>query len=124
MKMAKSDRRLMIWAGLILLPIIVALSLVPQNEQESGVPSTYSAQSRGAKAAFLLLLEQGYDAERWERPPDELPADSANTVLVPAYPTDYPTSEEKDALQRYLDQGGKILATGSSSASYLPLAHT
>jgi hypothetical protein len=123
MKMAKSDRRLMIWAGLILLPIIVALSLVPQNEQESGVPSTYSAQSRGAKAAFLLLLEQGYDAERWERPPDELPADPANTVLVLAYPTDYPTSEEKDALQRYLDQGGKILATGSSSASYLPMAH-
>src|SRR5258708_990637 len=102
MKMAKSDRRLMIWAGLILLPIIVALSLVPQDEQESRVPSTYSAQSPGAKAAFLLLQEQGYDAERWERPPWDLPTDAANTVLVLAYPTDYPTGEEKDALHRYL----------------------
>jgi len=123
MKMAKSDRRLMLWAGLILLPIIVALSLIPQSEQESEVPSTYSAQSPGAKAAFLFLQEQGYDAERWERPPDELPADAANTVLVLAFPTDYPTSEEKNALQRYLSQGGRILATGSSAGSYLPLAH-
>jgi hypothetical protein len=123
MKMAKSDRRLMMWAGLILLPIVIALSLVPQNEEESRVPSTYSAQSPGAKAAFLLLQEQGYDAERWERPPSDLPTDAANTVLVLAYPTDYPTSEEKDALQRYLNLGGKILATGATTDFYLPMAH-
>lgn len=123
MKMARSDRRLMLWGGSGLLIIIIALALAPQNEQESLVPSTYSAQSPGAKAAFLLLQEQGYDAERWERPPDELPTDASKTVLVMAYPTTYPTSEEKDALQRYLDQGGKILATGSTSGSYLPMAH-
>ncbi len=123
MKMAKSDRRLMLWAAGILLPIIIALALVPQNEAESRVPSTYSAQSRGAKVAFLLLQEQGYDAERWERPPGDLPSDPANSVLVLAYPSDYPTSEEKDALQRYLNLGGKILVTGSSAGSYLSEVH-
>ena len=124
MKLAKSDRRLMIWAAVVLVPIVVVLALVPQSEQESSVPSTYSAQSRGAKAAFLFLQEQGYDAERWERPPGDLPEDPANTVLVLAYPIDYPTSEEKDDLQRYLNQGGKILATGSSVNPFLPMAHT
>ncbi|HJX85365.1 MAG TPA: DUF4350 domain-containing protein, partial [Candidatus Angelobacter sp.] len=124
MKLAKSDRRLMIWAVVILVPIVIALALVPQSEQESGIPSTYSAQSRGAKAAFLFLQEQGYDAERWEKPPRELPADPANTVLILAYPTDYPTSEERDDLQRYLNLGGKILATGSSVDAFLPQAHT
>lgn len=116
----KSDRRLLMWVGAIILPIIIALALVPQNEEESSVPSSYSAQSRGAKAAFLLLQEMGYQAERWDDPPGELPEKAEGTVLVLAYPFRNPTSEDKSALSSYLVRGGKVLVTGSSAALYLP----
>ena len=122
MKIERSDRRLLIGAGVFLLLVIVALALVPQDEEESSVPSSYSAQSRGAKAAFLLLQESGYNVARWERPPAELPSEPAHTVLVLAAPFRPISRDEKNALQTYLGRGGRILATGSRVSSYLPQA--
>ena len=55
MKIERSDRRLLIWAGAFMLLLILALTFFSQDEEESGIPSTYSAQRGGAKAAFLLL---------------------------------------------------------------------
>ncbi|MGC2694934.1 MAG: DUF4350 domain-containing protein [Candidatus Angelobacter sp.] len=120
----KSDRRLLMWAALFLLPVIIALAFLSQEEEESGVPSTYSAQTRGAKAAYLLLEDLGYKVERWEQSPTELPADPEKSVLVLANPFRPPSREEKNALQTYLSRGGKILATGSSPWLYLPQAET
>ncbi len=122
MKIEKSDRRLLIWAALLLLPVIVALAFLSQEEEESSVPSTYSAQSRGAKAAYLLLEDLGYKVERWEQSPTELPAEPANTVLVLAGPFRFPTPEQKNALQLYLSRGGKILAAGAYAWVFLPQA--
>jgi hypothetical protein len=122
MKVAKSDRRLLMWAAAILVPIVIALAIVSQPDEDSGVPSTYSAKTKGAKAAFVLLQEAGYDAQRWERSPADLPIDSGSTVLVLAGPTDYPSREEKEALERFLDHGGTIVATGSFSSFFLPEA--
>src|SRR5215467_3275354 len=124
MKVEKSDRRLLMWAALIFVPLIAALAFLSQEEQESSVPSTYSAQSRGAKAAFLLLEDMGYKVDRWEQPPTELPAEAANTVLVLAGPYRPPRPQDKDALQLYLSHGGKIVATGSYAPFFLPRAET
>jgi hypothetical protein len=124
MKIERSDRRLLIWAGVFVLLIIIALVLVSPDQEESGVPSTYSAQSRGAKAAFLLLQESGYNVERWEQSPTGLPADPTHTVLVLASPFRVPTRDEKNALQIFLSQGGKILTTGGNISFYLPDADT
>ena len=124
MKIEKSDRRLLIWAGVFMLLVIAALAFLSQDEEESSVPSTYSAQSRGAKAAFLLLREAGYKVERWEQPPVELPADPAHTVLVLASPFRSPSRDDRNALQTYLSRGGKILATGSRASLYLPQVET
>lgn len=122
MKIERSDRRLLIWAGVFILFIIVALTFLSQDEEESGIPSTYSAQRSGAKAAFLLLQQSGYKVQRWEQAPSDLPADPVHTVLVLASPFRAPTHDEKNALQTYVDRGGKILATGRSAAIYLPQA--
>ncbi|HEX7288288.1 MAG TPA: DUF4350 domain-containing protein [Candidatus Angelobacter sp.] len=118
----RSDRRLLIWASAILLPLIAAVALLSDNEEESSVPSTYSAQSSGAKAAYLLLEEQGYQVERWTRSPLQLPQDAAGTVYVLAGPWGLPKSEEKNALQNYLTRGGRILATSYTAARFLPQA--
>ncbi len=122
-RLEKSDRRLLMWAAAILLPIMVALAISsPSEEQDSGIPSTYSAQTSGAKAAYLLLQDLGYQVERWEQPPSELPVDAANTVLVLARPHHPPSQSEKNELQTYLSRGGKILATGATAENYLPQA--
>jgi hypothetical protein len=122
MKIERSDRRLLIWAGVFMLLIIIALTFLSQEEEDSGIPSTYSAQRYGSKAAFLLLQQSGYKVQRWEQSPADLPADPEHTVLVLASPFRAPTSDEKNALQTYLNRGGKILATGRSASIYLPKA--
>src|SRR5215471_14655268 len=122
MKIEKSDRRLLIWAGVFMLLVIVALAFVTEDEEESSVPSSYSAQSKGAKAAFLLLQDAGYNVERWEHSPADLPEEPAHTILVLASPFRAGSSDERNALQTYLSRGGKILATGFSASFYLPQA--
>src|SRR5215813_12949516 len=106
MRIDKSDRRLLIWAGALLLPVVIALAFLSQEEEENFIPSTYSAQSRGGKAAYLLLGDLGYKVERWERSPAELPVHPEHTVLVLASPFRPPLPEEKNALQKYLSLGG------------------
>ena len=118
----KSDRRLLMWAGIILLPIVVLLAMFSGPEEEgAGYPTTYSAQTGGAKGAYLFLKEQGYNVERWEQAPEELPDAAANTVLVLAGPFGSPTKEEKNFLHMYLNRGGKILSTGYSGSMFLPI---
>lgn len=116
----KSDRRLLMWTGLILLPIIVVLAFLSDNDEDSGIPSTYSAQSSGARAAYLFLSEEGYNVEQWESPPEELPRDAHNTVLVLASPFGTPTPRQKAELVLYLSHGGRILATGYNVTWFLP----
>jgi hypothetical protein len=119
-KLDKSDRRLLVWTGAILIPLVVLLALLSDNQEDSGIPSTYSSMSSGAKAAYLYLKEEGYNVERWENPPDELPKEARNTILVMASPGGFPSSTEKNALQLYLTRGGRILATGSTATRFLP----
>lgn len=121
-KLEKSDRRLLMWAALIFLPLIAALALLSTAENDTGIPSSYSAQASGAKAAFLLLEDLGYDAQRWEQPPTELPGDASHTVLVLASPARLPSPEEKAALENYVTRGGRILLTGSTANLYLSRA--
>ena len=107
------DRKLLIGVGatlLVLLTLVAVLS--PGEESDSGIPSTYSAKSNGAKAAFLLLEDLGYKAERWERPPEDLPREPQGTILVLASPTKFPDAAQKRELQRYVASGGRILAAG------------
>lgn len=122
LNLAKSDRRLLLWAGAILIPLVAAMALLSSSDEESMVPSTYSAQSHGAKAAYLLLEEQGYKVERWMHSPQRLPGDAANTVYILAVPTSAPSRDEKNVLQAYLARGGKILAVGFTASLFLPQA--
>ena len=82
------DLRFLIGAG-VLMVVLLALTftLGPAPAQQSiGYPSSYSPEWAGAKAAFLLLQEQGYRVERWEKSPEDLPAQSEGAVLVLAEP--------------------------------------
>lgn len=120
LKLEKSDRRLLLWAAGVLLPLVVLLAVLSNSRQESFVPSTYSAQSHGAKAAYLLLKERGYDIERWEKSPADLPKNPEGAVLVLAVPLQAPTLDEKNELQTFIGRGGRMLAVGPSAKPFLP----
>ena len=122
MNLSSSDRRLLLWAAVIVTVLVIALAVFSSSQQESEVTTSYSADSAGAKAAFMLLQQQGYKVERWEQSPNQLPADVANTTLVLASPFNPPSKQEKISLQLFLSRGGRILATGYTASPFLPQA--
>lgn len=123
LNIAPSDRKLLLWSAAILLPVIGALAILSGVEQEeTGVPSTYSTQSQGAKAAYLLLQALHYRVERWNQPPAELPSDPRNVVLILANPSPAALNGRDDALAltTFLGRGGRILITGCAVRSFVP----
>jgi len=123
MNLDKGDRKLLIAVGAIVLTLVVLLALSSDGERDTGVPTTYSAQSKGAKAAYLYLKEEGYNVTRWEDPPQELPAVTQDIVLVLASPSGIPRPEEKAALRSFLQHGGRILAAGPAADLFVPDAN-
>ena len=122
-KLAAADRKLLLIFGAVVTVLLVAVALLqPAQEERAVVPSSYSAASAGAKAAYLLLKESGYQVERWENPPRELPNDHGALLILaePMWETD---REHKMAVQRFVAKGGRVLATGVSGANLLPENH-
>jgi hypothetical protein len=110
-----ADRKILIVAGAVLVLLIVASALLmPPGEQAGqGFPSTYSSASDGARAAYLLLKDLGYEVERWERPPTELPAEATGSVLIIADPSMAPGAREAESVRRFVESGGRVLFTGA-----------
>lgn len=72
---AAADRKILLIAVAVLVVLTAGLAFVGGDPKELGtpVPSTYSANPGGARAAYLLLQELHYKVTRWERSPAELP---------------------------------------------------
>lgn len=115
------DRKLLIGAAATVLVMALVAALVgTEGPRPSGYPSSYSAASDGAKAAFLTLQDLGYKTERWLDPPQALQAQ--DSLLILADPIIPPSKDERGALRKYVESGGKILATGLSADKVLPEA--
>jgi len=115
------DRKLLIGASAIVLVLALIAALVgTQGPSASIYPSSYSAGSDGAKAAFLTLQRLGFKTERWLDPPQALNAQ--DSLLILADPIIQPTKDERQALRHYLESGGRILATGIRADMVLPEA--
>jgi hypothetical protein len=121
---APGDRKLLlIGGGLLLLFLLANGVLSPPAEQiQSPVPSTYSAQSAGAQAAFRLLTKMHYPVRRWESPPTELHGNDENILLILAEPTQLASETERKALERFVEDGGHVVFTGGRLADYFPSA--
>jgi Domain of unknown function (DUF4350) len=125
---ASRDRRIVlgILGGVVVL--IVAFSLfAPANDDSDLSPTTYNSGSAGTKAAYLLLGELGYVAERWEAPLEDLKdVDAAKTTLILTEPN-FPIENAKQVQAKiadFLSRGGRVLATGKDGAYFLPDAKT
>jgi Domain of unknown function (DUF4350) len=115
---APSDRKVLQIAGLVLLIMLVAsVILAPPQDQGSPIPSTYSTQSAGARAAYLLLSELHYPVRRWEEPPTELHG-SRGCLLILVDPFQPASDKERGALLAFVKNGGHILFTGRNLRAY------
>ncbi|MBV8672235.1 MAG: DUF4350 domain-containing protein [Acidobacteriaceae bacterium] len=125
MKKLSGDWRILVWAsGAALAVIVVGAFFAPAREDTDITPSSDNSGSHGAKAAFLLLQQLGYQAERWDREAKDLSdADAPHTTLVlaGAYPGD--VAKERPGIENFLRHGGRVLATGALSAGMLPESH-
>ena len=122
MKLAPKDRKILIIGGVAILALFsVAAFIQPEDDLEEAHPSSYSAKSGGAKATYLLLQELGYKVDRWTRDPKEL-ADSAEGSLLMLTSPEWLSDREssKDAVRKFLANGGTVFATGYSSGWLLP----
>lgn len=118
------DTRLLIGAVTIMV-VLVGLTYAlrpPPAHQSTGYPSSYSADWDGAKAAFTLLQDSGYQAERWDMPPEELPIGSASATLILAEPSESPSGSDRAAILQFVSAGGRLLATGASGGKFAPSA--
>lgn len=118
------DRQLVIGAVVVMFALLALTYLIrPAPAQQGvGIPSTYSTDWLGAKAAFLLLQESGYNVERWESPPNELPEDAAGITLIFAEPSDRGSAAERAAVSRFVSNGGRLLVMGAHGANFAPLS--
>jgi hypothetical protein len=121
------DRKLLIGAGILFaVLLVVGAILAPKNVPggRSAYPSSYSAKWDGAKAAYLLLQESGYEVERWEQSPVEIvekdQGDSEGEVLILAEPLQPASQEEKAAIFGFLQNGGRVVAAGWGASQLLP----
>jgi Domain of unknown function (DUF4350) len=121
-KLDRTDRSILIGAAVLVLVLAIATSLLTPSHRSgrTGFPSTYSTTWDGAKAAYLLLQELGYNVRRWDQSPTELKGDPVKQVLILANPLQPPSSEEVAALHRFLNRGGRIVATGAEAFQFLP----
>lgn len=144
-------------AGLLTIALTVASFLLAPPAGVVDRASTYSARHDGAKAAFLLLKELGYDVARSFEPiaalcpaaecaggarpeferRDEARESAASAasdaaagvgaprfspdraILIVASPSRTASQQDRRALQRFIEAGGVVLATGDA-ADFLP----
>jgi hypothetical protein len=104
---------------IVLVGLTYAVGPAPA-QQSLGYPSSYASEWAGAKAAFLLLQEQGYQVERWEKSPEDLPANPDGALLVLAEPNQTASASERAAIRRFVSGGGRVLAIGASAADLVP----
>lgn len=126
MKKPAGDWRFLLgFTAVVLALIVVTGILAPEREDRNPVPTTWNSGAGGAKAAWLLLAQLGYQEIRWERPESELASvDAAHATLILAEPSpSFAAFTDKDRKQPFVDflrRGGHIVATGSLSALLLP----
>jgi hypothetical protein len=120
LKLPPDDRKLVVVVGsIVLVLLVIAAVITPRQDEDIQFPSSYSPLSGGAKAAYILLQESGYNVERWEAPPRKLPMGD-NALLILAEPRLNFSTDERNVIQNFVARGGRVLATGQSGASLLP----
>ncbi|HET6217156.1 MAG TPA: DUF4350 domain-containing protein, partial [Acidobacteriaceae bacterium] len=116
------DRMLLLGCAALLGTLIVVLALFsPSNDDQDLTPSSYSTAPHGAKAAFELLREAGYQVERQSESLAEIEdrIDEHATVVF-AEPFLQNVTDSRETVKTLLDKGARILVTGYTGGLLVP----
>jgi len=114
-----TDKKIVFFFLLVLILLTLLALLLSPAYEGPGFPSSYSASSGGAKAAYTLLAETGYRVDRWTNSPEELPSVPRNALLIIAGPSSLSSDQEATQLKRFVSGGGRLLITGMPGASMI-----
>jgi hypothetical protein len=119
--------RLLILCGVMTAMIVVVCAVAPSSEENDPRPTVTNVGPHGAKAAFLTLGALGVKTSRWDRSLVELNRDLSDaqvgrTTMILAEPEVDATEEKGLAaeVKRFLERGGRVVATGQAGARLLP----
>jgi hypothetical protein len=115
----RSDLTILVVAGVAMAMLTAAGAWLAPPSPSYVRASTWSAGPDGAKAAFLTLRALGYEVERSFEPVGTLRVDPASTTIILASPGSRPSTQDRRALQRFVEQGGIVVATGAG-LGFLP----
>lgn len=119
-QLAPGDRKILLITGGVFVVMVAATLLLARGaNSDQDTPSAYSAASGGCKAAYLLLRDSSYQVQTWEQPLSALPDGKGKTLLI-LEPAAFPTRNEKQTLERFLKDGGRLIAAGRFAGFYLP----
>jgi len=116
------DRKLLIgcMCAVVLLAVMTAFFSRNRNDDTNTVPSSYLTGRHGARAAFDLLRQSGYDVARWEDRLSNLAAQSdAQTVVIFAQPI-LVSPDDVKAVREIVSRGGRVLLTGYMGGALAP----
>jgi len=121
LKLDSADRKILLVAlSILAITLILAAVAGPSSSSPSEYPSAYGTDSGGAKAAYTLLAQSGYNVEHWRQPPSKLLERGPNSVLVIADAMQNPLPEDRQNIRKYVQAGGRLLAIGHASSAVLP----
>ncbi len=130
MSASNNDRRVVLGiVGAIVLLVTLTAIFAPATQDDDPQPSTYNSGARGWKGAYLLLQQLGYRVSRSDQSTASTLeyADAPHTVYLladPYAPGEEVQKREYDAVERFLQRGGRVIATGFRGAYFLPGGRT
>ncbi len=130
MSTGNADRRIVLWLGAgVLLLIVLTAVFAPATRDDDPTPSSYNTGTHGAKAAYLLLGALGYNTVRSDATAASAldGADAPHTTYIlagPAAPIEDAQKNDYAAVERFIQRGGRVLATGFRGAYFLPGGRT
>jgi hypothetical protein len=108
-------------AALVAILILVLALFSPAGNNEDLTPSSYSNAPHGAKAAFELLRQAGYQVERQSDSLTQIEdrVDEHATVVF-ADPFLQNVNTSREAVKALLDKGARIVVTGYAGGLLVP----
>jgi len=116
------DRKLLIGCMCVVLVLAVVTAFFSRNENDDSntVPSSYLTGRHGARAAYDLLQQSGYNVERWEDRLSNLAAQTdEQTVVILAEPV-FTSPDDAKAVREIVSRGGRVLLTGYMGGALAP----
>lgn len=119
--MSRRDRQMLTVTGVLGALLIAVIAVVGPTQDQGGVPSTFSNGVHGARAAYLLLKDSGYNVVRSVDPLTKVAGTAApQMTFVFADPFFDQVDDARQSVKEILQRGGRVVVTGFTGALLLP----